>query len=339
MKITEVRKVIEKYSDQQLRLMVVELYRVIPKKIKEEKSVDTLVADPDKFVAEKKRGGRTVKLPDIDLLQDETGWFIADVREGYYFGPNRVVPKSQRAKWRFTVKKFYKEWVTVAAKEENRDTAIEYLEKLYILLCNAEEKYLFVSDEPFQAIGIAKEEFLRQIFALKFATTDKEKVIEESIKLIVDHTDYPQTEELTALVDFLKTPDLKDMSIARAKKILEQYRQKHNLKKITGKSGYNWSGDFEYKKKMELLATLGFICYCYLNEFDNAAAFLKKNIVERDREVKLYILLRLLFDFNLPGLWLSEYEAAVAGKVQPRDGLKKTYRYIKENGTLPEYFS
>ena len=70
-----------------MRLIAVELYRVIPKRIKEEKSVDALVSDPDKFVAEKKRAGRTVKLPDIDLLEDETGWFIDDVREGYYFWP------------------------------------------------------------------------------------------------------------------------------------------------------------------------------------------------------------------------------------------------------------
>lgn len=336
MKIAEVRKTVEKYSDQQLRLMVVELYRVIPKKIKEEKSVDALVADPDKFVAEKKRAGRTVKLPDIDLLADETGWFIDDVREGYYFGPNRMVPKSQRTKWRFTVKKFYKDWVAVAASEENRDTAIEYLEKLYILLCDAEKRYLFVSDSPFQAIGIAREEFLRQIFALKIASVDKEKVIEESVKLIVDHTDYAQTEEVIALVDFLKTPDLKEMAINQTKKVAEQLKQKHNLKKITGKSGNNWSDDYEYEKKMEQLANLGFICYCYLNEYENAVKFFKKYLVEKDREVKLYMLLHLLFEFNLPDLWRSEYEAAVAGKVQPRDSLKETYRYIKENGEFPE---
>jgi hypothetical protein len=102
---------------------------------------------------------------------------------------------------------------------------------MLFLLCDAERKYLFVSDEPFQAIGISRAEFLRQIFALRFIVPDKEKVIEESVKLIVDHIDYPQTEKLTALVDFLKTPDLKEMTITRAKKVAEQLKQKHNLKK------------------------------------------------------------------------------------------------------------
>jgi len=48
MKISEVRSVIEKYSPDQLRLIISELYKAIPKAIKEEKVAAPVIGPTDK---------------------------------------------------------------------------------------------------------------------------------------------------------------------------------------------------------------------------------------------------------------------------------------------------
>ena len=50
------------------------------------------------------------KAPVIEFsgLKYQIELFLEYVDNGYYFAPNRVVPKAQRSKWRFEVKNFIK---------------------------------------------------------------------------------------------------------------------------------------------------------------------------------------------------------------------------------------
>jgi len=86
------------------------------------------------------------------------------------------------------------------------------------------------------------------------------------------------------------------------------------------------------------LTEFGFLCYVKMFEMDNAITFFKQNYIESDKEISLYILLRLLFSLNHKEHFLREYEAAVKDGVKPRDELVKTYKFTKETGQLPEYF-
>ena len=55
MKLPEFRKQIETYSIEELRYLTAELYKAIPKKIKEEKDIDPLVLSvPEHFKAKKR---------------------------------------------------------------------------------------------------------------------------------------------------------------------------------------------------------------------------------------------------------------------------------------------
>ena len=53
--------------------------------------------------------------------------------------------------------------------------------------------------------------------------------------------------------------------------------------------------------------------------------------------MKLHILLKWLFQYERVDDWVKEYELALKSGIQPRRGLQKMYKYIKENCRFPEY--
>jgi len=46
MKVSEVKSIIEKYSPDQLRVIIARLYKAIPKTIKEDNDIDGILKDP-----------------------------------------------------------------------------------------------------------------------------------------------------------------------------------------------------------------------------------------------------------------------------------------------------
>ncbi len=76
MRIAEVRALLEKYSEQQLRCIIAEMYKVIPKAIKKEKDIDGILSNPDELTQAKRRRKKLPAIPDIEPLQHETEQFI-----------------------------------------------------------------------------------------------------------------------------------------------------------------------------------------------------------------------------------------------------------------------
>jgi hypothetical protein len=168
MKITEVRELLAKMEAADLRLVGEHLYKMLPKKTAEEKGADTLLADPQTFARE--RAGRPCKipkLPDAEWLDFETSEFLENAAQQLYFAPNRTIPKSERSQWRFLAKRLYREWLLVAAQAEHQAAALEALVKLYKILCQGCEVYLFPSTETFRAIGVPQQDFLEQVLGLQ----------------------------------------------------------------------------------------------------------------------------------------------------------------------------
>src|SRR5271165_6910967 len=92
---------------------------------------------------------------------------LSDAYAQNYFAPNRFVPKSQRPKWRFKVKRFFNEINAAVARPASIEKASDLLEKLYQMLCYACDFVLFSAYDPFQSVGIAQTEFLDAVFGLQ----------------------------------------------------------------------------------------------------------------------------------------------------------------------------
>jgi hypothetical protein len=58
--------------------------------------------------------------------------------------------------------------------------------------------------------------------------------------------------------------------------------------------------------------------------------------MERNKEVALYVLLMHLHNYELKEHWLNEYDRALKNGIKPREALRRTFMYIRENNKLPE---
>ena len=56
---------------------------------------------------------------DLSSLEQEILYFIKCVNLGLYAGPNRVISKQERSRWRFKVKKYYKDLNSYEASSES----------------------------------------------------------------------------------------------------------------------------------------------------------------------------------------------------------------------------
>ena len=330
MKISEVRSVIEKYSEDQLRVIISELYKAMPKATKEENDIDGILKNPDSLTQPRPKP-RQKEMSDIELLKYETERFVDYAYKQYYFVPNRFVSKQNRPKWRFIVKRLYKDLLATSAGEGNIPEAARLLEKLYQLLCYSCNYVLFSAYDSFKSIGVEQEEFFRRVLALKYHCEDKNTFTKNALLLMVNNplNRYTLRENLMEVIlEFAKTPDLREMTIANCRELIETIKREPFLQK-------GRQSDYERKEKLNGLTKMTFLCYARLYEYQEAISYFKANYCEANQEIALYVLLRMLSGLNQKDHFLQEYEKALENGITPRETLKKIYRSTKEKGELP----
>lgn len=124
LKVKEIKELLASRSKEQIATMIIELYKLIPKGIKEEKRIDDLLTDPDKYLERRRRRKRTFEVPDIRRLSDETERFVDYAYKQYYFAPNQYVPKKERSKWRFIARRLFKELVQASGSRDAETVAL-----------------------------------------------------------------------------------------------------------------------------------------------------------------------------------------------------------------------
>jgi alkylhydroperoxidase/carboxymuconolactone decarboxylase family protein YurZ len=307
MKVGELRDTIATYDQAQLQLLVVEMYKALPKKIKEEKEIDSIVKL--QFPGPKKREPAR---RDLEEIEDETLEFLDDAYNQYYFAPNNVIHKKNRPKWRFIVKRLYKELLPWTDEEPKR--VGELLDKLYRMLCYATSYLLFNSNDPFASVGVEQSMFLSSVIAAKLKQgADKEtmaEIISAAAEVYGWGTNSSGLDRV--VVEMLKTPPLKELAIEQVQVL---YKKSYKNKE----SQDVWR---------ENLAFIGFALYASLYEYEQAAKWFKQSYPARN-EPKLYVLLRVLEMYDAKETWVAEYEEAIAKNVSPRSALQIKYQILK----------
>lgn len=238
--------------------------------------------------------------------------------------------KRERPKWRFIVKRLYKDLLAVA-DESDVPEAAKLLEELYQLLCYSCSHTLFSAYDSFESIGIEQEEFFWRVLAPKYRCEDKNTFIKNALLSMVNNplNRYTLRENLMVVIlEFIKTPDLREMTIAKCSELIEIIKREP-LSKKEHLAGYR------KQEKLNNLAKMAFLCYVHLYDYQNAISYFKANYCEDDKEVALYVLLRLLVGIDQKDYFLQEYEKALKNGITPRDTLKKIYSLTKEKGELP----
>jgi len=339
-KIAEVRRIVEGYSPDDLRLIIAEMYKLIPKTLREEKSVDDLVENPTGF-AEKRRGRqktRSTENVDVASLEDDINMFIDYAYKQYYFAPNSYVSKKKRPKWRFKVMRFYKQLSSVRSDSEDALKATQLLESIYKVICHGCRYVIFSGDDPFRSIQIKQSDFLHQVLVRKREMQPPAEFVSGAVDLLLLEgfgKETVPTSLIKLVVDLLPSPEMKEMAIG----CCDQTRKKvfRELRSLKASKKLEWSKEYALNEKLSKLAELGFFCYTALQEVERAIDYYWQHSPEKDPEVKLYVLLERLTSLRLKDQWINVYEKAVASGIKPRKVLQETYQYISANDVLPKY--
>ena len=339
MLVSELRELLKKYNEEDLRLLISEMYKAMPKKLREDKDIDALLQDVHGYLRIRKVERKQDRQIDLNDLKPEIDQFIDYAYKQYYFAPNSFVHKKERPKWRFKAKDYIKSLQSVSVEGEEGRTATNLLEKLYEMLCYACGYYIFNTDNPFRSVGIEQTVLLDIILKRKLGSGISQESVKSAVVLVINSRVDSETLHsylINVLVENLRSPDSKEIAVEQCMILkAELDGAKPN------KSRKSWNSDFsdyERKEKINNLAETVFRLNIALCEFDEAIRYFKENNVERDSEVSLYVLLSLLLEYELKEYWLREYDKAVKRGIKPRKTLEKTYEYIRENDKLPDYF-
>lgn len=336
MKIDEVRTLLDQYSEDQLRLIIAEMYKAVPKKVKEDKEIDSLLNAPEQFKKSKTAQPKKKPIPDIEMVVWDAEEFIENAYNQYYFAPNSVVPKRERPKWRFTARRLYKDLLAAAGDETQLQLASDLLKQLYVLLCYSCSYILFSADNPFRSVGVDQQTFLQSVLTLRKRSLSQKDFSMEAVSLVVDNSVDPETlttDLMNVAIEFFPTPDAKEAVLEACDELI---KQKHKMPERRE----HLSTDQQLISKtyrLQSLAEMAFLFCAGLHEFERGIAYLQsKNIFAR-AETRLYIILKYLFDFEQKELFIKEYENAVNQGIKPRECLTESYNTLRQTGEFPEH--
>lgn len=290
------------------------------KGVKEDYDIDNFITNVENSTKSNKKEEKI----SFDGLEKEINYFLQCANSDLYVDPNRIISKSERTKWRFKVKKYYKELIAIKPDEENGQTATDLLKSIYRILSIGNHTLKFSSWNTFSAIQVPQSDFLEIIVSRKLTSGCTRENLMYCIDLLEMNYD-PQEWHVTILTSFtsyLKTSDMKNMAIDILKEKVKELQLK--LKEV--KNDYHKS----YKIKDQINNFTECILYIYINlcEVDNGTTYFFKNYQERSEKIKAYILLDQLEMFDLYEKWIEEYERHK--DINYRDSLKEKYKELKE---------
>ena len=315
MKINELREIIKKYNEKDREKLIVELYKRIPKSIKEDYNIDEYIINLNT-----KMEKENIEIT-IERLEKEVNFFIECAYDDLYARPNKIISKNDRSKWRFKVKTFYKQLNSFLPTNEDGKKATDLLKGLFKILSFGTHYLTFSNWNTFRAIQISQSEFLKNIVERKLSNGMTRENLEYCIDLLNVQYD-PQEYHSSVLYSFescLKTPDARYMAIELLKEQVIIWKEK-----------YKKDDSYENQEYTNYFVECVVDIYFELCEVKDGITYFHKQYLEKYKEIKEYILLQKMEEFNLYKEWVLEYEKHL-GKISYRDSLKEKYTKYKND--------
>lgn len=321
MKVKELRELLKDKDVKLINNAFVEVYKALPKSKKEE--LDSVIESIVNGEGKKK----AVKQEEVPLptLFEQIKDFIDHAYQGYYVAPNRVVPKNERSKWRFKVKRYLKTLLAVTPDNLHYSNAVLYIKELYKMLSYGCGHYIFSSENPFASVGIAQEELYDQYLVRQMKLEINEETIREMVNAAT-HC-YLSNECLHimlygALNFHIQESKYRDMVISYGQKFIQSQKQYiSSLRRYDDRL-------YEATSLLEEMNDLVFIFHdCSLEE---ALQYYFEN-ESKDKEIALYKVLMLINYFFSKEEWVDAYEYGINKQhIEPRQSLQDKYKNFKD---------
>lgn len=321
MKVQELRQLMGGADRERLEKAFAESYKHLRKMQKEE--LDPVIT----AILGGKEAEKKAEAPvSFEELEQQIAVFLDNAYAQNYFAPNRVIPKSQRPKWRFMVKNFIKELEKLPPEDGNYVKAVKLLTDLYSLICDACHYYLFSTEDPFRSIGWEQPELfalvVKKTFAAGYTREDISRLLLKAAAGGLSRECLHIQQEME-LLGALKTSDVKYMAIEEAQKLVNEREQKlAGLKKYDDKR-YGLMSAIDELCSMILIISIG------LAEPEPGVEYFFKHAKDRDKEITLYRALHVVEWMEEDDLWIEVYKYGLMKKIEPRDSLKEMYEERK----------
>lgn len=317
MLVNELKKEIEKYDKNELKKIIVELYKRIPKNKKEDYSIDEFIKDI------KINNKSTKKEVLFENLQKEIIYFLQLVDNDYYATPNKIVSKKERSAWRFKVKRYYKELNNILPNSENGNMATILLIEIFRRLSIGSNRLLFINWETFRALGVSQAEYydtiMKRILYNGYTKENLEKCI-DLLDVLKDPYDLSCC-MFWIFMSNLKTINNKEIS-------LELLKDKVSTMKLHLKETKNSHEEYAITNNINNYIECILEIYLTINEYECGIAYFHKNYIEDDKEIKEYVLLGKLEELNLTKEWIKEYESN--NNIKFRNSINEKYTKFKK---------
>ena len=323
MLVSDLKKEIKKYSSDEKDKIIIELYKRIPKSKKEDYDIDSYILNINNKVIKKQEDNLS-----IDELEGQINFFVDCAYKELYYVPNKIIPKSERSKWRFKVKKWVKDLIKIDPTTDEGIRATNLLRLIFRMLSHSTNYLLFSNFETFRAIQIPQYEFLNMIIMRKLVNGYNKENLEYCINLLDVESD-PTELRMSLSYTFLGSLNTKEsriLSIDILKTKVLKLKDDLALLKHDKKATY--SKEYYLKEDINFFTKTIVNIYLDLQEFDHAVSYFQKNYIERSIEIKEYVLLGMLENRDLIDEWIIEYEKHL-GKIDYRDSLKENYNKFK----------
>lgn len=321
MLVKDLRKTLEKYDKKEMTDIVVELYKRLPKKVKEDYDIDKFIEDINNKTKKEE------KKVSFDDLCSEMRYFLDCAKAGFYSSPNKVVPKKERSNWRFKAKRYYKELIKTIPTTDIGVKSTKLLIELYELVSRGTNTLVFTNWDTFRALGVSQTEYFDMLLKRVLSTGESINNIKVCIDLLDNCKDPDVLDEflINIFIDNLRTEESKLTAINLLdEKVVEVKEKIRSL----GKK-YNHYDMYYLEEDNNLYVETVTRLYFSSFEADEGIKYYQKNYIHYNSEVKEYILLEILRELELYEDWITEYERA-SKKIKLREELTKDYEKIKE---------
>ena len=321
MKVKELRDLLKDKDKKLITDAFVEVYKALPKSKKEEldDAIKSIVSGEGKKKATKHED---ISLTDLFVeIQD----FLQDAYHGYYIAPNRIVPKKERPKWRFKVKRYLKILLDVPSDHPYFSQVVILIREIYKMLSYGCGVYIFTSDDPFASIGMEQEKLYGEYVARQLQLNIDEASI---IEMVNGATHCYLSREclhvmlFSVLDHYIQKQQYRDMVFNYCQRFMTSQRNFiATLKR---------HDDRLYEAK-ELLTNMNQLAFIFHNDtFEKALQYYFQNEIIKNPEISLYTLLMVIDIFYSYKEWIEAYEYGVEIKhIQPRQKLMDKYERYK----------
>lgn len=322
MKVQELRDLLKAADRDLLEKAFVESYKHLTKKQKEE--ADQAIAD----ALSGKSVKSTVKKESVnfDELELQITEFLENAYAQNYFAPNRIIPKSQRPKWRFMVKNYIKELEKISVDDANYTRSAKLLTDLYHMLCEACNYYLFSTDDAFRSVGWQQPDLFQMVVKKTFGDGYSREKVSALLLYSVSgglSRESLHIEQESVLLAELKTSDVKYMAIEEARKLIDERKQKlKGLKKYDSKR-------YSLEEEINNLCDVILMTAIELAEPSSGIEYYFQNYERFDKEITLYCALKIADWVEDEELWIKIYEYGIGKKIKPREWLVGKYESLK----------